>query len=153
MQEQRQLPKSCVSSSFNLHAGVSNNTKEAVAISICRVAGHLRPRTPINSVSCRRRFRIFDFDPGFRRDRRRFQFASKSHFSDNEDKANVSDRSCKYPPCKIGETPDFVSSVTCSHDTRRLSNNIFRRQRPFSYGIDRPKVICGGGVTGFSRRV
>jgi hypothetical protein len=36
MQEQRQPPKSCVSSSFNLHAGVSNNTKEAVAISICR---------------------------------------------------------------------------------------------------------------------
>src|SRR5215470_11485102 len=28
---QRQPPKSCVSSSFNLHAGVSNNTKETVA--------------------------------------------------------------------------------------------------------------------------
>jgi hypothetical protein len=36
MQEQRQPPKSCVSSSLNLHAGVSNNTKEAVASSICR---------------------------------------------------------------------------------------------------------------------
>jgi hypothetical protein len=36
MQEQRQPPKSCVSSSFKLHAGVSNNTKEAVAISKCR---------------------------------------------------------------------------------------------------------------------
>jgi hypothetical protein len=35
-QEQRQSPKSCVSSSFNFYAGVSNNTKEAVAISICR---------------------------------------------------------------------------------------------------------------------
>ena len=88
-----------------------------------------------------------------RRCGRRFQFASKSHFSDNEDEANVSDRSCKYPPCKISGTPDFVSSVTGSHDTRRLTNNIFRRQRPFSYGIDRPKVICGEGVTRFSRRI
>jgi hypothetical protein len=46
-----------------------------------------------------------------------------------------------------------VSGVIGSHDIRRLTNNIFPRHRPFSYGIDRPKVICGGGVTGFSRCV
>jgi hypothetical protein len=37
MQEQRRPPKLCVSSSFNLQSGVSNNPKEVVAISINRV--------------------------------------------------------------------------------------------------------------------
>src|SRR5262249_17252163 len=37
MPEQRQSPKSCGSSSFHLHTGVSNNTQEVVAISINRV--------------------------------------------------------------------------------------------------------------------
>jgi hypothetical protein len=94
-------------------------------------------------------------DPSFRRETRDdlSSFASKSQFSDNDDDSNVNGRSCKCPPCKIGGTLDFVSSVTCSHDIRRLTKNIFRRHRPFSYGIDRPKVIRGGGVTGFSRCV
>jgi len=39
MQELPQPPKSCVSSSFKLHAGVSNNTKDVVAISFLK---HLR---------------------------------------------------------------------------------------------------------------
>jgi hypothetical protein len=46
MQERRQSPTSCVSSSFNLHAGLSNNTKEVVVISIYRV--RLRRRETLN---------------------------------------------------------------------------------------------------------
>jgi hypothetical protein len=44
MQERRQPPKSC-GSSFNLHAGISNNTREAVAISMqCRfISGGISP--------------------------------------------------------------------------------------------------------------
>ena len=46
-----------------------------------------------------------------------------------------------------------AAAAAASHDPRRLTNNIFRRRRPFSCGIDYPKVIRGGGFTGFSRRV
>jgi hypothetical protein len=34
-----------------------------------------------------------------------------------------------------------VFNVTGSHDPRRLTDNIFRQHRPFSYGIDCPKSL------------
>src|SRR5262245_16158769 len=67
---------------------------------------------------------------------------------DNEDESN-NDRCCKCPHCEIFGSPDLVFKVTGSidfgpHDPRWLTNRIFRRRRPFSFGINRPKVIPTG---------
>jgi hypothetical protein len=48
MQELPQPPKSCVSSSFNLHAELSNNTKDVVAISFLKHPRQIR--TPLTSA-------------------------------------------------------------------------------------------------------
>jgi hypothetical protein len=47
-QELPQPPKSCVSSSFNLHAELSNNTKDVVAISFLKHPRQIR--TPLTSA-------------------------------------------------------------------------------------------------------